>query len=299
MRNVFAGFLGIVALLAGLLGVVLQWVDHSARDPRPTEQVALAVAEDPAVHTAVAQEVTQRLEDSLKQVDLPYEQLTQQLTEAVEVTVEEVLADQGFDTAWRTILGQSRERLVADLDAWRSGDPSPDLTLNLTPIAHLVLDQLKTHGDPAVALAAEHIEVPDQMVMTGTRLEDRVTEIASPTLQLAQLWQAFLLLAAVVLLLAVAFARPRGRGVVLLLVGLFAAGGGALLRYLLDQVGLPGRGQATLVQTMATVATRQLTSSLAASLMLLVWVGLAMTVVGLTWWVIAARRHPAHPRPGR
>lgn len=299
MRNVFAGFLGIVALLAGLLGVVLQWIDHSARHPEPTEQVALAVARDPAVHTAVAQEVTQRLEETLKQVDLPYEQIREQLAGAVRVTVQEVLANQSFDTAWRTILSQSRERLVADLDAWRSGDPSPDLTLNLTPIAQLVLDELKNHGDPAVALAAEHVEVPDQMVVTGTRLQDRVTEIASPALQLAQLWQVFLLLATVLVLVGVAFAKPRGRGGVLLLVGLLAAGIGALLRLALDRATLPGVGQATLAQTMATVATRQLTASLSGSLMLLVWIGLAMAAVGLVWWIIAARRHPAHPRPGR
>lgn len=289
VRNVFAGFLGFVALLAALLGVSLHWVNHSARDPQPAAELAVAIANDPTVHAAVATEVTTRLESSVKELELPSGQIKEQLTEVLGAAVQKVLANQGIDAAWRTVLDQSRQQLVADLDDWHSGDPSPDIRINLTPVAQLALDHLKKHSDPVVALAAERIQLPETMTLTAAQLDERITGIASPILQLAQLWQAFLLLAVIVLVLAVGFAKPRSRGAMLLTFGLLAAGSAALLRFVLEKL-LPTTGQAGLTQTMVTVATQHLTASLAAALLWLVWIGLGLAVVGLLWWISAARR---------
>ncbi|MDO5067563.1 MAG: hypothetical protein Q4D96_09825 [Propionibacteriaceae bacterium] len=290
-RNIFAGFLGILALLTGLIGVLLQWVNHAARDPQLTEQVAVAVAKDPTVHAAISSEVTTRLAGALQQAklpgELPYAQIKEELTAALHSAVQEVLADQGVDTTWRTVLSQTREQLVTDLDAWRSGDPAPEVKLNLAPVATLVVDEVKAEGGHVVAVIAEHIEVPETMIVAGTQLDDRIARVASPVLQLAQLWPAFIVLAVVLVALAVAFARSSTRPGTLIRTGLGAVAVTLMLRLMVGQVSLSG--QSGLAQTMAAVGVKQLTSSLSQALLPLLWVGLAVTVVGLVWWFIRRR----------
>lgn len=291
VRNIFAGFLGIVAVLIGFLGVAAHWVHALAHDPEPTEKVAVAIAKDPSVQSAIAAELVQRIESALPEVDLPYPELKDNVTTLLRQGIEQVLANQSADELWRTVLGNTRSRLVADLKAWRSGDPTPNLTLDLTPVAQTIIEQLRASSDPATALLAQQITVPDSIVVTGAQLPVEVTEAASPTLELSHLWLWVLLLAAAFVVVALLFANRRGRGGILFLIGLLAVIGALGLRAAATMLpSLARSSQPGLSTTVVSATGRELSGSLADAGQWLLWGGIAATVIGLVWWVTASRR---------
>lgn len=291
VRNIFAGFLGIVAVLVSFLGVAAQWVHTMAHDPAPTEKVAVAIAKDPAVQSAIAAELVQRLESALPEMDLPYPELKENVATLLRQGIEQVLANQSTDELWRTVLGNTRTRLVADLKQWRSGDPTPNLTLDLTPVAQEILEQLRASSDPATALLAQQVTLPESVVVTGAQLPIGVTEAASPTLELSHLWLLVLLLATAFVVAALLFANRRGRGGILFLVGLLAVIGSLGLRAVATMLpSLARSSQPGLSTTMISATGRELSGSLADAGQWLLWGGIAATVIGLVWWVTVSRR---------
>lgn len=293
MRNVFASFALLVALMVGLVGTVLHWIDNTVRSPEPTAQLAQAIVSDKSVLTAVADllddAIAERIPESANQ--LP--QLREYLPEVIKLAVDEAMSSSDSHATWRSVLDESRRATVADLERYHTDRSSgaPSVWLQLDPLVKLVWQEVQDSADPVTGQLIGEVELPQDVRIKAADLKPEQAGLASEVLHAASHWWLAYGIAIALLMLGIVLGTGVARWVILTVFAVLGIGSVFALRGLIGAATFhdPGSQLATAV---GGHVVGYLGNSLETWLGAFLYLSCGLAVIGIAGTVVTGVRGP-------
>lgn len=282
MRNVFASLLLLGALLAGLTGAIMNWIDHTVRSPEPTAQLAQSIITDKAVLAAVSEQLGEAINARLPETAKQIPALQERLPALLKKGVEEAISNDKAHTAWRSVLDETRRSTITELTSY-SAHPSgevPSVWIRLDPLVSLLWANVEQTADPATQTLLSRVEMPQDVRIKAFDLTPEQAELAGRTLNSVGNWGLAYGLAFVLLVLGIALGTGVARWVMLTVFAGLGIVAVLILRGLIGAATFTYPGS-QLVSAVGTRAVRQLGDSLAAWLGTFLYMSCGLAAVGM------------------
>ncbi len=294
IRNFFAGILLLAATLCVLAGSVLQWADRTAGSPDSTRQLVQEIAKDETIRGAatdvIRSSIEQRFPDSVDKVP----GLRATLKNTIDAGVGAAMSNAEVQSAWESMLNDTRETLLKDLTEYGSGRTRtpPSVTINLDPLISRVWQTIRSTAGSDVSGPMDKIEVPTGVQVKVADIPAQQADQASQILALASYWWLFHVAAGLLLVGGLLLGTRIGRWVLLAVFSLIGMLAVVATRSVSGMITVPNLGN-QLIWALENRIANHLTASLASSLDPL-WYGyLGLAVVGLALAVVKGVRKPA------
>lgn len=295
-RSLLSLILLTAAAAVALVGMGLHWVDRAARTPEPIRQIIGPVTSDDPVIRAIATELETAAVQQIPEAADLLPGARDELAGLIGQAIGFALGEESVNRAWFQSVDGTRIRLMNSLDAVRDqGADAPTVWFPLAPFVELGQARLNELAGPALQPLVAQLEVPGDLAVPLGRLDAGPAQRAANIIGLARDWRWYYAGAAGLAMVGLLSGSRRGRWVALLiatalgLVGLFAAARATEFVPVPPGDSLSGAIRARLV----TGSTASVNAWIDTAMMV-GYVALAVSVLGLIVASLAARRRRDH-----